>query len=162
MMTATDDKAVEAALEAHNYVEGSSWGDLSKKPWKIHPADGSWAVVAEFANRAERDHALKRMNMRAAIAAADKVRAEGFDFAHEAAIKGLPPYVSISLESAFAAGLARGEAERAALREALKKARIIIQFEADARKGAAFPDYEAAPLRCLEFIDAALAQRDGT
>ena len=83
----TDDKAIEAALDA--LFGGIAWGAFQQD--------------------------ITRERMRAALAAADKVRAEGeFDFAwcDETTFE--------FARRAFAAGLAKGEADRAALVEALK------------------------------------------
>ena len=71
--------------------------------------------------------------MRAALAAADKVRARGFNFEAEASafldevdiLSSSEPVVELMagrLRCAFAAGLAKGEADRAALVEALTEA----------------------------------------
>lgn len=93
----TDDKAIEAALQV--------WFGVAR--WKEDHAD----MLRELRN-----------DMRAAIAAADKVRAEGFDIQAEVDAWWLTDRHFTDLANrAFSAGLAKGEAARAALVEALEK-----------------------------------------
>lgn len=106
----TDDKAIEAALDM--WFRGTRWQELSI------PSQESLCI-----------------NMRAALAAADKVRADEPD--HEAAVRfmgdnfgddelgsaqhqDLIRTLTLFHAEAFAAGLAKGEAQRAALVEALE------------------------------------------
>ena len=88
----TDDKVIEAALDA--LFGGTAWGAFQQD--------------------------ITRERMRAALAAADKVRAEGFDFVTEAHSVNIfaPEWrnsLADSFKAAYAAGLAKGEADRAAI-----------------------------------------------
>lgn len=125
----TDGEVIEAAARGMCKNEGTAQcAPICLSHFSIHTTNGQCPEAIRIWGR----------KARAAIAAADKVRAEGFDELWQELVEKddrtspaeYPDMALITREElrrAFAAGLAQGEAERAALREALKQ----VEREAD-------------------------------
>lgn len=102
----TDDKAIEAATRAMCKADGTAQcAAICLSHFSISTTGGQCPEATR----------VWRHKARAALAAVDKIRAEGFDFTR----KPREPITEFALR-AFAAGLAKGEAERAALVKVLE------------------------------------------